>query len=94
MILTIDCGNTNTVFALYSYHKAVKKEGCWRIYNNPKRTADSYYPWLIQMLKSSNFSITDISGVSVASVVPETLFNIKSLIYKYVSGVPSNQNFR
>ena len=43
MILTIDCGNTNTVFALYSYKKIIKQQGCWRIYNNPKRTADSYY---------------------------------------------------
>ena len=85
MILTIDCGNTNTVFALYSYKKVIKQQGCWRIYNNPKRTADSYYSWLIQILRSSNFDISHISGVSVASVVPETLFNIKSLIYKYIN---------
>ena len=84
MILTIDCGNTNTVFAVYSYKNTIRQEGCWRIYNNSKRTADSYYPWLIQMLKLSNFQVSDLTGVSVASVVPETLFNIKSLIYKYM----------
>ena len=85
MILTIDCGNTNTVFALYSYSNTLKQEGCWRIYNNPKRTADSYYSWLIQILNSSNFNFTHITGVSIASVVPETLFNIKSLIFKYIN---------
>ena len=85
MLLTIDCGNTNTVFALYSYDSAIVQKGCWRIYNNPKRTADSYYPWLIQMLSLSNFKIKDISGVSIASVVPETLFNIKSLVSKYIT---------
>ena len=84
MILTIDCGNTNTVFALYSYKKIIKQQGCWRISNNPKRTADSYYSWLIQLLRSLKFDISDISGVVIASVVPESLFNIKSLIYKYI----------
>ena len=84
MILAIDCGNTNTVFSLYSYNKNLKQEGCWRIYNNPKRTADSYYPWLIEMLRSSNFQVSDITGVSIASVVPESLYNIKSLIHKYI----------
>ena len=57
MILTIDCGNTNTVFAVYSYKNTIRQEGCWRIYNNSKRTADSYYPWLIQMLKLSNLTM-------------------------------------
>ncbi len=83
MILTIDCGNTNTVFALYSFEKNINQEGCWRIYNNSKRTADSYYPWLLQMLRSSNFTLNAITGVCIASVVPETLFHIKSLINKY-----------
>ena len=83
MILAIDCGNSNTVFALYSYKNKIKQEGCWRIYNNSKRTADSYYPWLLQMLTLSNIKIDSISGICIASVVPETLFNIKNLIKKY-----------
>ena len=84
MILTIDCGNTNTVFALYSYKKNIIQEGCWRINNDPKRTADLYYPWLLQMLQISNFDIQKISGVCIASVVPETLLNIKGFIKKYL----------
>ena len=88
MILTIDCGNTNTVFALYSYKKIIKQQGCWRISNNPKRTADSYYSWLVQLLRSLKYDISDISGVVIASVVPESLFNIKSLIYKYIDVDP------
>jgi type III pantothenate kinase len=83
MILAIDCGNTNTVFALYSYKNVIKQEGCWRIYNNSKRTADSYYPWLLQMLTLSNIKIDNITGVCIASVVNETLHNIKKLIKKY-----------
>ena len=83
MILAIDCGNTNTVFALYSYNKNIYQKGCWRINNNSKRTADIYYPWLLQMLNLSKFELKDITGVCIASVVPETLLNIKSLIKKY-----------
>ena len=83
MILVIDCGNTNTVFALYSYDKSIKKIACWRIHNNSKRTADSYYSWLSQMLILSDIKIDDITGICIASVVNETLFNIKMFIKKY-----------
>ena len=60
MILVIDCGNTNTVFALYSYDNSIKKTACWRIHNNTKRTADSYYSWLSHMLKLSEIKIDDV----------------------------------
>ena len=83
MILAIDCGNTNTVFALYSFKDGIKQQGCWRIYNNSKRTADSYYPWLLQMLTSSDIKIDNITGICIASVVTETLYNINNLIKKY-----------
>ena len=88
MILAIDCGNTNTVFALYTSNKKVKQLTSWRINNDPKRTADSYYPWLLKMFKISNFDIKSITGVSIASVVPETLLNIKSLTKKYLNIKP------
>ena len=84
MILAIDCGNTNTVFALYSFKNGIKQECCWRINNNSKRTADSYFPWLLQMLTLSDIKIDNITGVCIASVVTETLFNIKNLIRKYI----------
>ena len=83
MILAIDCGNTNTVFALYTTSKQIKQLSSWRINNDSKRTADLYYPWLLKMFEISKFDIQSIIGVSIASVVPETLVNIKSLIKKY-----------
>jgi len=83
MILVIDCGNTNTVFALYSYDKSINKIACWRIHNNSKRSADSYYSWFSQMLILSEIKIDDITGICIASVVNETLFNIKIFIKKY-----------
>ena len=85
MILAIDCGNTNTVFALYTTNKQIKQLKSWRINNDSKRTADLYYPWLLKMFEVSKFDIKSVTGVSVASVVPETLLNIKSLIKKYLN---------
>ena len=85
MILAIDCGNTNTVFALYTTNKQIKQLKSWRINNDSKRTADLYYPWLLKMFEVSKFDIKSVTGVSVASVVPETLVNIKSLIKKYLN---------
>jgi type III pantothenate kinase len=83
MILAIDCGNTNTVFALYTLNNQINQLTSWRINNDSKRTADLYYPWLLKMFEISKFDITSVKGVSIASVVPETLVNIKSLIKKY-----------
>ena len=83
MILAIDCGNTNTVFALYTKNKEIKQLISWRINNDSQRTADLYYPWLLKMFEISKFEIKSVTGVSIASVVPETLINIKLLIKKY-----------
>ena len=83
MILAIDCGNTNTVFALYTTGKQIKQLTSWRINSDSKRTADMYYPWLLKMFEISKFEIKSITGISIASVVPDTLINIKSLIKKY-----------
>ena len=73
MILAIDCGNTNTVFALYTVNNKINKLKSWRINNDSKRTADLYYPWLLKMFEISKFNITCVTGISIASVVPETL---------------------
>ena len=70
MILAIDCGNTNTVFALYSYRQGIKYLTSWRIDNDPKRTADLYYPWMLQMFKLYKFKLENVTGISIASVVP------------------------
>ena len=95
MILAIDCGNTNTVFALYTVNNQINQLTSWRINNDSKRTADLYYPWLLKMFELSKFDITNITGISIASVVPETLENIKFLIKKYfnVKTLIVNENF-
>ena len=37
MLLAIDCGNTNTVFAIYNGEKEL---GIWRMSTDPERTSD------------------------------------------------------
>ena len=65
MILAIDCGNTNTVFALYTTNKEIKQLSSWRINNDSKRTADLYFPWLLKMFEISKFEIKNVKGVSI-----------------------------
>ncbi len=83
MLLVIDSGNTNVVFAVYRGDEQI---GSWRCGNDPKRTADEYAVWLSQLLKLSDLSFDVIEASIIASVVPETLFNLKRLCDRYVPG--------
>ncbi len=85
MFLAIDCGNTNTVFALYDYsNKKLKLLNLWRTNSDIKRTSDDYYVWLNQAFSILNLKIGQIKGICIASVVPEVLLNIKIMIKKYL----------
>ena len=48
MLLAIDAGNTNVVFALVDDEGAIRTR--WRIATDPRRTADEYAVWLHQLL--------------------------------------------
>ena len=49
MLLAIDAGNTNVVFALVDGGEIRAR---WRIASDPRRTADEYAVWLHQLLRS------------------------------------------
>ena len=84
MFLAVDCGNTNTVIALYTYsNKKLTLLNLWRINSDIKRTSDDYYVWLNQAFSIFNIKISQIKGICIASVVPEVLLNIKIMIKKY-----------
>ena len=84
MLLVIDCGNTNTVFAIYQYEENnLKLLNTWRIYSDTKRTSDDYFIWIKQVFFTTNLNINDLKGIAIASVVPEVLLNIKLMIRKY-----------
>jgi type III pantothenate kinase len=80
MLLAIDAGNTNVVFALLD-GRAIK--GRWRIATDPRRTADEYAVWLSQLLSLEGYDRKDVSGVIVSTVVPRATHNLQVLAEKY-----------
>ena len=72
MLLAVDCGNTNIVFALYdNTGDATKQLGCWRIATEASRSSDQYLVWLGQMMVQDNLAKDAVSGIVMASVVPD-----------------------
>ncbi|HEX8446627.1 MAG TPA: type III pantothenate kinase [Sphingomonas sp.] len=80
MLLAIDAGNTNIVFALLDGRRIVTR---WRIATDPRRTADEYAVWLHQLLALEGYSRGDVDGVIVSTVVPRALHNLQVLAQKY-----------
>jgi type III pantothenate kinase len=80
MLLAIDAGNTNTVFAV---HDGTDLRGRWRSVTNDVRTADEYGVWLIQLLALQGLGPKDITGCVIATVVPQALFNLRLLCRRY-----------
>ena len=80
MLLAVDAGNTNLVFALVD-GGAIKAR--WRIATDPRRTADQYAVWLHQLLELEGYSKADVSAVIIGTVVPRALHNLQVLASKY-----------
>ncbi|MGF7148640.1 type III pantothenate kinase [Sphingomonas zeicaulis] len=80
MLLAIDAGNTNVVFALVDGGEIRAR---WRIATDPRRTADEYAVWLHQLLELEGFRRADVDAVIVATVVPRALHNLQVLASKY-----------
>lgn len=85
MLLAIDSGNTNVVFAVYDGETL---RGVWRCANDPTRTADEYVVWLSQLMAIKEIPLNEITGCIIASVVPQGLFNLVSLCERYFGGHP------
>ena len=81
MLLAIDSGNTNIVFAVFDSDGGVRGE--WRSSTDANRTADEFGIWLEQLMKSEGIGRADIDAAIIASVVPATLFALKTLCRKY-----------
>jgi type III pantothenate kinase len=80
MLLAVDAGNTNLVFALVE-GGTIKAR--WRIATDPRRTADQYAVWLHQLLELEGYSKSDVSAVIIGTVVPRALHNLEVLATKY-----------
>jgi type III pantothenate kinase len=80
MLLAIDAGNTNVVFALV---KGREIRARWRIATDPRRTADEYAVWLSQLLSLEGYDRADVQSVIIGTVVPRALHNLQVLASKY-----------
>src|SRR5918996_5405394 len=80
MILAVDVGNTNLVFALLQDGEIKAR---WRIATDPRRTADQYAVWLHQLLELEGYSKADVDAVIIGTVVPRALHNLEVLSTKY-----------
>ena len=67
MLLCIDVGNTNVTLGLYTETKLLAH---WRLATDHERMSDEFAMQLIALLNYSDFSIKQIQGVAMASVVP------------------------
>src|SRR3954447_4036912 len=85
MLLAIDVGNMNLVFALVDGGEIKAR---WRIATDPRRTADQYSVWLHQLLELEGYSRDNIDGVIIGTVVPRALHNLEVLAQKYFRKTP------
>jgi len=85
MLLAIDVGNTNVVFALFE-GRAIKAR--WRIATDPRRTGDEYAVWLMQLLAIHGVDRQEIGQIIVSTVVPRALHNLEVLAKNYFKVEP------
>lgn len=85
MLLAIDCGNTNTLFAV---HDGTGWSAQWRSGTDSTRTADEHAVWLSQLMALQGFKFEDITGCVISTVVPQALFNLRNLSRRYFECEP------
>src|SRR5579864_9762410 len=85
MLLAIDAGNTNVVFALVENDEIKAR---WRIATDPRRTADQYAVWLHQLMELEGFPKNAVEAVIIGTVVPRALHNLEVLATKYFHAEP------
>ena len=66
MLLAIEQGNTNTLFAVHDGSEWVAQ---WRTATHANRTADEYAVWLSQLLAMRGLAIVMISQITEAMAV-------------------------
>lgn len=81
MLLAIDSGNTNIVFAMIDGEGNIL--GQWRASAGASKTADEYGVWLDQLMAIDGLTRAAIDTAIIASVVPESLFSLKTLCRRY-----------
>lgn len=85
MLLAVDVGNTNVVFAMFDGEHMRTR---WRIATDPRRTGDEYAVWLVQLMQIEGIARQEVTGMIISSVVPRTRHNLDVLARKYFDVEP------
>jgi len=85
MLLAIDAGNTNIVFAVYKGEEQLKS---WRIHTEAKRSCDEYASILSRLFAMEDLGWDDISAVMISSVVPDANRHLRGFCEGYLSCDP------
>ncbi len=85
MLLAIDAGNTNIVFAV---HDGARWRGRWRIATQPERTSDEYAVWLLQLMQMAGLKPVQVTRCAIGTVVPAALYNLRRLCRDWFGAEP------
>ena len=85
MLLAIEQGNTNTLFAVHDGKAWIAQ---WRAATEASRTADEYAVWLSHLLAMAGLSLGIVDACIVSSVVPQSIFNLRNLSRRYLNVEP------
>jgi type III pantothenate kinase len=85
MLLAIEQGNTNTLFAVHDGETWIAQ---WRTATDSMRTADEYAVWLHQLLEMRGLKLSDLDSCIISSVVPQSIFNLRNLSRRYLQVEP------
>ena len=85
MLLVVDAGNTNVVFAV---HDDTHWCGTWRIATDPQRTSDEYAVWLLALLGFVGLKPADIDRAVIGTVVPAALYHLRRLCRDWFHAEP------
>lgn len=85
MLLVIDVGNTNVVFAVFEMEGDGQRtiRARWRIATDPRRTGDEYAVWLLQLMQIEQIERNSFRQIVIGSVVPRAEHNLTVLAEKY-----------
>jgi type III pantothenate kinase len=85
MLLAIEQGNTNSLFAI---HDGAHWIAQWRTATEPTRTADEYVVWLSQLMAMQKLALDQLNACVISSVVPQSIFNLRNLSRRYLGAEP------
>jgi type III pantothenate kinase len=100
MLLAIDVGNTNTVFALFKEKTEQSRLreaqsgrdytmlGSWRSVTEAQRTSDEYAVFLRTLVQEKGITLKDVKAAIIGSVVPDANFHLTKFCREHIQCEP------